>query len=138
MKTIQKIKVTIIFLMKSLLIMLIVFYCHRHFLVWVMFFMVWVMLCYIIFLKLFPIIFFWSKINSFLITFFYKRFNFSYSLRVFFGLFMIQHDCYCELKTYVIFFVDGIYCCIFVFHPIRRIFIWSTTIRIYFMAFIIQ
>ena len=32
------------------------------------------------------------------------------------------------------FFIDRIYCCFFVFYPIRRIDIWSTSNRIYFMT----
>ena len=40
--------------------------------------------CYIIFLKFFPIIVFWRIVYSFSIIFIYKKFNFCYSLWVFF------------------------------------------------------
>ena len=39
---------------------------------------------------------------------------------------------------YYIFSIDMIYCCFFVFYQIRIIYVWSTTVLIYFMAFIIQ
>ena len=42
------------------------------------------------------------------------------------------------LKAFIIFLVDRIYSCFFVFYPIKRIYIQSTTIRIYFMTFIMQ
>ena len=40
-------------------------------------------------------------------------------------------------KHFSSFFVDRIYCCFSVFYPVRRIYIWSTIIEIYFMAFTI-
>ena len=42
--------------------------------------------------------------------------------------------CYHILKTY--FF--RIYCCFFVFHPFRTLFIWLTTFKIYFLEFVIK
>ena len=41
-------------------------------------------------------------------------------------------------KHLLLFFIDGIYCCFFVFYPIRRIYIWSSTIQIHFIKFIMQ
>ena len=41
-------------------------------------------------------------------------------------------------EAFIIICIDEIYCCFFIFHPIRRSYIWSTTIKIYFMEFIIQ
>ena len=62
--------------------------------------------CYIIFLNFFPIIFFWWKIFSFSVIFIYKRFNFCYSLWIFFYFFLIWRDCYSVLKTFIIFFIE--------------------------------
>ena len=93
--------------------------------------------CYLSFLNFFPIIFFWCKIYSFPVLFIYKRFTFYYSLRVFLAFFRIQRGCYSALRTFVLFFIDGIYYYFFVFLS-NIIEIWSTTIRIYFMTFIIQ
>ena len=93
--------------------------------------------CYIIFPIVFPMIFFWWENYSFLVIFIYKNFNFCYSLRIFFYFFLI-YDCYRVLKAFVIIFFDRVYCYIFAFYPIRRIHIWSTTIGVYFMEFIIQ
>ena len=71
--------------------------------------------CYVIFLKYFPIIFFRWKIFLFPVIFTSKRFNFVCSLWIFFYFFMIWRDCYSVLKTFVIFFIDEIYCCFFCF-----------------------
>ena len=77
--------------------------------------------------QIFPIIFFWWKIYSFFpIIFIYKNFNFCYSL-----VFVTAY-----WKNLLSFLIDRIYCCFFVFHPVRRISIWSTTIWIYFVTFI--
>ena len=77
--------------------------------------------CYISFLNLFPIIFFWWKIYSFLFIFIYKRCNFCYSLWMFF---LLLNDLTRSRvsKTFVIFFINGIYCNFFVLYPIRRIY----------------
>ena len=45
--------------------------------------------CFIIFLRCFPIIFFWWKMYSFSYIFIYKRFNFCYSFSMFSDFFMI-------------------------------------------------
>ena len=50
--------------------------------------------------------------------------------------FMIWSYCYSILKAFI-FFIDRIYLCFFVFYPIRRIYIWSITILIYFTTFTI-
>ena len=42
------------------------------------------------------------------------------------------------MKTLFIFFIDRIYCYFFVFYPVRRIYIWSTMIWIYFITFIMS
>ena len=94
--------------------------------------------CHIIFLNLFPIIIFWWKMYSLPVIFICNRFNTSYSLRIVFYFFKISCECYSVLKTFVIIFIDGIYWCFFALYRIRRIYIWSTTIRIYFMTFIIH
>ena len=39
---------------------------------------------------------------------------------------------------YFIFFSDSIYCCFFVFYPIRSIYIWFSSFKTYFMAFTVQ
>ena len=121
--------------------MLIVFYCKimPFFSIWdhsenSWFFANWVMLwninriyffffniqnikrnCYMIFLKFFPIIFFLWKIYSFSLIFIYKRFNFRYSLQIFFYFFEIWRNCYSKFKAFIIFFMGEIYCCFFVF-----------------------
>ena len=64
----------------------------------------------------------------------YLSINFCYSFRMF--------SCFCMncniLNTFIIFFIDGIYCCFFVFYPLRRIYILFSTVRIYFMTSMIQ
>ena len=35
-----------------------------------------------------------------------------------------------------IFFIDKIYCCFFPFYPIRRVYIWSTFFKIYYMTYL--
>ena len=94
--------------------------------------------CYTIFIIFFSIVFFWWKIYSFLVVFIYQRFNFCYSLQILFYFFIIYQDCYSVLKEFIIFFIDMIYYCFFVFYSIMRIYIWSTMIGIYFMTFILQ
>ena len=54
-------------------------------------------------------------IPSQLYLFIYNRFNFCYSLSIFFYFFMIQCEFYRVLKTFAIFFIDGIYYCFFCF-----------------------
>ena len=71
----------------------------------------------IIFVNFFPIIFFWWKVYSLPLMFIYKRFNFCYSLWMFFYFFIVQSDGYSVLKTSIIFFIDRIYCCFFYFLP---------------------
>ena len=69
---------------------------------------------YIIFLKIFPIIFFWWKIYSFPFIFIYKMFNLCYSVRIFLFLYdlkrLLQH-----IEKMCFSFIDGIYCCFFCF-----------------------
>ena len=71
--------------------------------------------CYIIFLKFYPIFFSWWENYSFQFIFINKRFSFCYSFRFFSYFFMIQLNCYCVLKAFIIFFIDRIYCWLFVF-----------------------
>ena len=70
---------------------------------------------YIVFFKFFPIIFSWWEIYPFPVTFIYKTFNFWHFL-----------------------WLDWICYCFFVFYPIRRSYIWSNEIGIYFMTFVMQ
>ena len=60
---------------------------------------------------------------------------------IFSGFFLFFHDLTRLLQhtgsIYYLFLVR-INCCFFVFNPINRIYVWSTTIQIYFMTFIIQ
>ena len=85
--------------------------------------------CYIFLLKYFPIIFFWWIVYFIVAIFIYKRFNFCYSLWFFSYFFIIYHNCYRVLKMgFIVGIFDGIYCFLFVFYLIRRIYIWSTTI----------
>ena len=94
--------------------------------------------CQIMFLKHFPIIFWW-KISFFLVTFIYKTFNFCYFWGILFQWSWFNATVTAYWKhLLIIFFIDRIYCCFWNFYPGRRIYIWSTMIRIYFMALIIQ
>ena len=77
--------------------------------------------CSIIFLRHFSIIFSWWKIYSFPVRLIYKRFNSCCSFRLFFYFFMIQHDYYSTLKAFIIFFIDRVSFCFFVFYPVSRI-----------------
>ena len=43
-----------------------------------------------------------------------------------------------RIESIIIFFIDKMYCCFFVFSPVKRIYIWSTSILIYFITFVIQ
>ena len=70
---------------------------------------------YIVFFKFFPIIFFWWESYPFPVTFIYKTFNFWHFL-----------------------WLDWICYCFFFFYPIRRSYIWSNEIGIYFMTFVMQ
>ena len=90
--------------------------------------------CYVIFLKFSAIIFFWLKISFVPVIFIIKVLIFVILCRSFF---LSLHNLSWML-TYLLSFFDWIYCCHFVFYPIRRIYIWSTTIPIYFMTFKIQ
>ena len=69
---------------------------------------------YIIFLKFFPIIFFWWKIYSLPFIFIYKMFNLCYSVRFFLFLHdlkrLLQH-----IEKMCFSFIDGIYFCFFCF-----------------------
>ena len=92
---------------------------------------------HIIFLKFFPIIFFWWKMYSSQLYLFIKGL-----------IFVILSECFpisswfnaivIAFWKHLSFFIDEIYCCFFGFYPIRRIYTWSTMIMTYFMAFIIQ
>ena len=46
--------------------------------------------------------------------------------------FMIKHSYYSVLKAFIILFIDGIYCSFFVFYPVRRTYIRSTSFKIYY------
>ena len=89
------------------------------------------------FLIFFSIIFFWCVIYSFPVISIHKRFNFCCSFRMprTFSWFKVPVTAYWKHSH----FIDKIYCWFFVFlYPIETIFIWSTSIWIYFMTFIIQ
>ena len=91
--------------------------------------------CYIIFVKFFPIIFFWWIVCSFSVMFIYKRFNFCYSLLVFF---LFLHDLMQLLQC--IESIDHLFywwnlLSLFDFYPIRRIYIWCTAFNNYFTEF---
>ena len=92
--------------------------------------------CYIIFLRFFPLIFFWWNIYSSPDIFIYKMFN----LLFFQNFFLFLHDLTRLLQRMknIIFFIDEIHCCFYVFYPIRRINIWPATPETYFITFIIQ
>ena len=86
-----------------------------------------------LFFSNFFIIFFWWNIYSYPVMFIYKRFNFCYSLGIFCGFFIIERDRYSVLKAFIIIFIDWIYCCIFAFYLVRRIYVWSATIWSFFI-----
>ena len=97
--------------------------------------------CYIIFPKCFPIIFFWWEIYPFQFIFIYKRFILWGSCFIF-SWYNTTVTTY--LKHLLLFYLYRnisilyrIYICFFVFHPINRISLWSTTIQINFMAFMV-
>ena len=73
-----------------------------------------------IFLHCFPIVHFWEVIYSFFIIFSYESLNVYYLFRIIFNCFMIWGDCYSGLKAFVIFFIDRIYWCFFVFYLVRE------------------
>ena len=80
---------------------------------------------YIIFLKFFSTIFFWWIVYSFPVIYIYECLNFCYSFSMFSYFFIIQRNYYSVLKTFVILFIDGIYCCLFVFYPVKIIYIYD-------------
>ena len=77
-------------------------------------------------------------ISSFPVIFMNKRHDICSSYRMFSCFFMIRCDYQAVLKAFIIFYIDRIYCCFFVFYLIRTIYIWSATFKIYFMAFLIE
>ena len=92
---------------------------------------------WIIFLKLFPTIYFWWIIYSFPIIFIYKLVNIWNSFWMWFNFFIIWCNSCCLLKTFIN-FIFRVYCCFFVFYPVWRINIWTTTLKIRFMTFVIH
>ena len=80
--------------------------------------------CWIILFKSFPAIFYRRVIYSFPVLVIYKTLNFWFSLR-FFSYFFMNYCNYCSIfKTFIT--IDKIYCCFFVFYPVRRNYTWST------------
>ena len=84
--------------------------------------------CYIIFLNFFPTFLIWWKIYSFPATSICKKLTFVILCGFFFYFFIILLNFNSLLKTFVMFFIDRIYCCLFVFYPFMKIYIWSTTV----------
>ena len=84
--------------------------------------------------RFFPTILFWWIIYSFPVLIRYTSFNFCYSFRIlpWFNVTVIAF-----WKHLLSFFIDEVYCCFLFFYLIRRVYIWSFTIQIYFMTFII-
>ena len=80
---------------------------------------------------LFPIIFLWRVTYYFPVIFINKRFNFCYCLRVYFYFCMIKRLLQ-HIENIYLFYWMGLL--LIFFHPIRRIYIWSTSLKIYFMA----
>ena len=95
--------------------------------------------CYIIFLNfLSNHLFLMSAL--FLPSYIYIiKIHFFYSFVFFFDSFWFFHGLTRLLqrveKNYLL--INGVYCCFFVFYRITRIYIWSTTFKIYLMTFII-
>ena len=89
------------------------------------------------FLEGFPVIYLWQVSYSIPFLFIYKQFNIRSSFWIRFSLPIISCNCYRILKTFII-FIFRIYCCFFVFYPVRRLYLWPTTFKIYFMTFAIQ
>ena len=90
--------------------------------------------CRIIFVKYFSTFNFWWIIDSFSLTT-DKRFNIWNSFETPLSFCEIECNRYLVLKK-VFFF--RIYCYFFVFHLFKRIYIWLTTFKIYFVTFVIQ
>ena len=96
--------------------------------------------CWIIFIKLFPVIFY-----LWIIYLFIKSLNFDFACQFFLISLWFNatnathwnldwnHQKNQKNKNF-----ERIYCCFFAFYPIRRIYISSTVIQIYSMAFIMQ
>ena len=72
------------------------------------------------------------EICFFPVIFFIKGLFFVVLCGSFFDFFLILHDWYDVLKGFAIFFINWIYFRCFVFYPIRKIYMWSTTIHIMF------
>ena len=89
------------------------------------------------FLKHFPVIYFWWLFYFISVIYIYKRLQFWYSLWVSFDFFMIQCNHCCILKTFIIFFIlDFLFFCCFLSS-------WETPymihhIQICFGTFVIQ
>ena len=94
--------------------------------------------CYIIFLKFFSNHLLIPSANFFPVIFIYKSFNLCCSLWIFFLFLYNLTRLLRRIKAFAVFFIDRIYCCLFIFYPVKRICIWSTTTGTYFMAFLIQ
>ena len=80
----------------------------------------------------------WWTIYTFTLILIYKTLNFCYAFRNLSCFCMIKCDCYNRLKAFFIFFIEKLYCCLFVFYPVTRIYMWSNTIEIYLIPFILQ
>ena len=94
--------------------------------------------CYIIFLKFFPIIFWFHLLISSQLFLFIKALIYAVLCGSFFLFLYNLTRLLRRIKAFAVFFIDRIYCCLFIFYPFKRICIWSTTIGTYFMAFLIQ
>ena len=77
--------------------------------------------------------------NSFLLSYIYLE---KVLFFLFFpGLFWYFYDStqvISILKAFVTFLIDRIYCYFFASYPVWRIYIWSTSFKVYFTAFLIQ
>ena len=89
------------------------------------------------FRKRFRIIYFCRIIYSFAVIFIYKWFNIWTSFWIPLNFSKIYCNSYSILKTFII-CIFQIYCCFFLFYPVWRISIWTTTFKIYLLTFLIQ
>ena len=91
--------------------------------------------CYIFFLKFLRITFFWWKMYSLPVISTWKGLIFV----ILCGSFLITSWFNATVTAYWKHFLSFLLMvCFFVFYPIKKIYIWYTTIRIYFMTFILQ
>ena len=80
----------------------------------------------------FPVIFSWWVICSFPVAITYTKLNFLYSLHIFSNFFLIYVIVAACWKSYLSSLLIGFIIAIFVFHPIRRIYICYSMFQVYF------